>query len=80
VIYPMTAGDLVQSVIIMGQRRVADEIPAELLLLKVLDVGYDTDPADELLTVRVEDQQTGEQATLRLHVDTPLLVSGISRS
>jgi len=79
VIYPMTAGDLVQSALIVGQRNAGRTYGAELRLLEVVDVGYDTEPAAEPLSVRVRDVSTGEEASLHLNRDTPVLVTGITR-
>lgn len=53
VIYPMTAGDLVQSAVIVGHH---------------------------CLLVTVRDQASGDRGDLTFYADTPLLVTGISRT
>lgn len=87
-IHPMTAGDLVQSAVIVaqaGQSHDSDETRvagAQLRLLEVVDVEYEATPsthaAGSRLIIEVRDRDTGEQFQLKLHPDTPILVTDIS--
>lgn len=73
VVFPMTAGDLVQSAVIVAQG-------GNLVrMLEVLDVGYES-TGETWLTIKVRDQLTDEEATLKLKPDTAILVTGITRS
>lgn len=84
-IHPMTAGDLVLSVVVVGQ---ADEIAGaphpRMRFFEVVDVQHpgvedpDLVPAGGYVEVAFRDRETGEHFQVRMRAETPLLVTAIS--
>lgn len=75
-IFPMTAGDLVQSAVIVGH---PDNLrsPGFIQYYEVLNVEY---AEDNRLEISLRDTVLLEESKIRLKKDTLILVTNISRS
>jgi hypothetical protein len=73
-VFPMTAGDVVQSAEIVSIRRTGSG--PEVELLEVVDVEL---VEGTLLRIHVKSPYGGETWTLELDAATPILLTGISR-
>jgi hypothetical protein len=76
-IFPMTAGDLVQSALVLCQVPRGDG--PDLRLCEVTDVQRLDGPSSNL-KISFSDTATFDQWSTVLKPDTPLLITGISRS
>jgi hypothetical protein len=74
-IFPMTAGDLVESALVLAQVERGDGPDMRLLEVVQIKTG-----ANNRLSITLRDRATFEQAEIELNRSTSVLVSNISRS
>ncbi len=80
-IHPMTAGDLVESAVVVAQQeRGMASLDVETRLLEVvsIDAAEGWPAAYTFAEITFRDQQTGSDHVIMLKANTPLLVTGIS--
>ena len=77
-IFPMTAGDLVQSAVVVGVQKRGDG--GEVQLHEVMEVQLIDEHHDPILHIVFKNKFTLERWETRLKPDTPVLVTNIRRS
>lgn len=79
-IFPMTAGDLVQSAVVVGLYESSGGLPLRLEVLSIKPIIHEKQVLPNKLEISFLEQVTQERFEVTLNADTPLLVTSISRS
>lgn len=79
-IHPMTAGDLVESAVVVAQqeRGMGSQVETRLLEVVEIDAQEDWPAAYTFAAITFRDRQTNGMHVIKLKAQTPLLVTGIS--